>query len=283
MKAEGRVWVFYDAESGNETKPMSVVQAQMLLLQLKMKDLNKFFIWTPGWPEWQCLADYLKTDQKYFAMVQPPRPEATSHRKNIATTKVLDLDKTKTAITNVGSTTKSTKKKKGDADFTQIIIGTPQKQEKIDYGYYHNDFTGDQLSLDDLNKVKPLKTETITHTDVEDDRRRAIRHNFKLEIVLINKEGSFRTFSKNISATGTLLEDAIPKSFLNKPFDLVIINRFEPNPQKARLLFKANIVGDLTNPRRLMFVNVEDSMLSRLEALLTAYVHYQQAMKKQTG
>ena len=83
--------------------------------------------------------------------------------------------------------------------------------------------------------------------------------------------------------TGTLLEDVIPKNFLNKPFELVIINRFEADPQKARLLFKANIVGDLTNARRLMFTNIEDSMKAKLSAMLEAYVYYQKTMHKHTG
>ena len=273
MKSEGKVWIFFDSETQKESKPLSVVQAQVLLLKFKAKDLHKVYIWTPGWSEWQSVYQLLKSEQKYFVVNQPPRPKGDN-------TVILPPPPEAS-----GSTKKP--KSKEDSPFTQIIVGHRAKSEKIDYGYYAQEFTGEQLDYEEVKKVKPLKTETVTETistgNVEDDRRRALRHNFKLEIVLINKDGSFRTFSKNISATGTLLQDSIPKSFLNKPFDLVIINRFEPDPQKARLLFKAHIVGDLTNPRRLMFVNVDDSMIARLEALLTAYVHYQQALRKQTG
>lgn len=271
MRAEGKVWLFYDSETDKETKPLAIVNAQILLLRFKSKDLHKILIWTPGWPEWQNLQTFLSSDQKYFAAAKPP-PRHTVNDFS---------DKTKT-ITNISD---SSKNNKVDSKFTQIIIGSTPPIEAVNYGYYHNDFNGDQLDLAEMKKVKPIKTDTITnaHSNTEDDRRLSIRHSFKLEIVLINKEGSFRTFSKNISGTGTLLEKPIPKSFLDKPFDLVIINRFENDPQKARLLFKASIVGDLTNPRRLMFIKVDPAMIVRLEALLTAYVYYQQAIKRQTG
>jgi hypothetical protein len=101
--------------------------------------------------------------------------------------------------------------------------------------------------------------------------------------VLISKERSFRTFSKNISLGGTLLEDEIPKDFLGKPFDLIIINRFETDKNKGRLLFRAKIVGDIINPRRLMFTEADPQMTARLNALLKAYTTYQEQMKKQVG
>ncbi len=43
-----------------------------------------------------------------------------------------------------------------------------------------------------------------------------------------------------------MLEDEIPKDFLDKPFDLIIVNPFDPDPTKARLLFRAKFVGDMT-------------------------------------
>jgi hypothetical protein len=64
---------------------------------------------------------------------------------------------------------------------------------------------------------------------------------------------------------------------------LIIINRFEPDRNKGRLLFKAKIVGDIINPRRLMFMDADPQMVARLNALLKAYTTYQEQMKKQVG
>ncbi|MGE5085991.1 MAG: PilZ domain-containing protein, partial [Bacillota bacterium] len=115
------------------------------------------------------------------------------------------------------------------------------------------------------------------------DRRRDERHNFKIEVVLVSKYKSFRTYSKDISLSGTQLEHEIPNDFLNCPFDLIIVNPYEKDPSKSRLLFRAKIVGDLTDPRRLMFIEQDVEMTLKLDALLKAYVAYQEHIRKSAG
>lgn len=272
MKVTGKVWVFYNATTKKQTKPMSTVQAQMTLLGLKHRDLKTLFIWTPGWQNWQSIDSFLKSDQAFFVLTHPPKPEKQtgSITKSSEQTQTNTQSITHTSETDYGYTT---------------VVSDEKPLTKEDYGYYHQDFNGDDLDLSKIKKVGKVKVKTPKHSSTNDEanRRIAIRHNFKIEIVIITKEKTFRTFSKNISLGGTLLEDEIPKDFLNKPFDLIIINSFEQDPQKRRLLFKAKIVGDITDPRRLMFMETEHHMMSRLDALLRAYTTYQEQMKKQVG
>lgn len=271
MKAEGRVWVFYDSVSKTETKPLTLTQAQMMLLQFKVKDLSSIFLWTPGWEKWKNLKSFLDSDQSFFVTAHPPKPEQKVPPKKAQSTQKASAKSDSQYIV----------KTPFDKAFTQIDVHAKALESK-EHGYWAHDFNGDMLDYSEIRKLKPIDDDELTNTSTgtNDDRRQAARHNFKLEIVLINKRGSFRTYSKNISLTGTLLEQDVPVDFIKNPFELVIINRFEKDPKKGRLLFKGKVVGDLANPRRLTFISVEPEMIDRLETLLKAYVQYQEMMKK---
>lgn len=266
MKATGKVWVFFDSQKQKETKPMSLVQAQMALLQYKTSDIAKTFIWTPGWDNWIPLKDFLKSDQTYFVLGQPPKPQS----KQMPTF----------PASPARTPRKPDESSPEEKNFTKIELGAEPLHKKVEYGYWHNDFTGDQLDLEKISTAAPFDQEEVTQTKSTDDRRRAQRHSFKIEILLMHKKGSFRTFSKNISLTGTLIENKIPQEFLSVPFDLIIINRFEKDARKGRLLFKGRVVGDLANPKRLMFVDPTPEMTQRLEQLLKDYIQYQQSLRK---
>lgn len=281
MKTQGKVWIIYDAESKTQTKPMSVVQAQVTLLSIANIS-QRYFIWTPGWDEWVCVQEFLDSDQNYFAIIQPPKPAEPPDRDGLTITVTQNAPATHGA----------------DSMYTQVVVGeAPVKEEAVDE-YWRQDFNGDQLDLKKIagKKNKPDTTKKKTETPAAStslkkdakapqgaERRKDQRHNFKIEVVLVSKVRSFRTYSRDISLSGTMLEDEIPKDFLNKPFDLIITNPFEPDPTKARLLFRAKIVGDLTDPRRLMFIEQDVAMTLRLDALLKAYVAYQTQIRKTAG
>lgn len=276
MKTQGKVWIIYDTEQKTQTNPMSIVQAQVILLSIPIQDHGKFLLWTPGWDRWVSLQDFLASDQKYFVLHQPPKPNIPDPQPSHEYT----LTATHTNVTNASNNA-----------YTQVLVGdSPIKNEQED-SFYMPDFNGDQL---DLKKIAQLKSPSIKKSksssakqnapqDNDSDRRREPRHNFKIEVVLVSKIRSFRTYSINISLSGTLLDHEIPKDFLNNSFDLIITNPFEPDSTKARLLFRAKIVGDLTDPRRLMFIEKDPMMTSSLEALLKAYIAYQNQKLKNAG
>ena len=75
MKTQGKVWLFYDADSKVQSRPMSVIQAQVFILSLKPHDYPKYFLWTPGWDEWTCIREFVNSKQTYFVLSQPPKPD----------------------------------------------------------------------------------------------------------------------------------------------------------------------------------------------------------------
>lgn len=259
---------------------MSVVQAQVTLLSVAAANSQRYFIWTPGWDEWVCVQEFLDSDQNYFAIIQPPKP-VDLHEKDSLTITV-----TQNAPATSGA----------DSMYTQVVVGEAPVKDEVVEEYWRQDFNGDQLDLKKISakKGKPdtskKKADPTAHQHAPKkeepkgaERRKDPRHNFKIEVVLVSKVRSFRTYSRNISLSGTMLEDEIPKDFLNKPFDLIITNPFEPDANKARLLFRAKIVGDLTDPRRLMFIEQDVAMTLRLDALLKAYVAYQKQLRRTAG
>ena len=277
MKGTGKVWIFFDSVSQRQTKPMNTIQAQVTLLNLRNKDKNRYFLWTPGWTEWIPLARFLESDQTYFVVAPAPMPTSGPHRPppsgsddDFEVTKTVKANRPDDEVTAIIHPVSST-----DEGFTEILPEQDSHQEKkTDYGYYHEDFSAEKIDPDAAHKVKMQLPSGKKPSGR--DRREFERHNLKIEVIMINKSGrTFRTHSRNISIGGTLLEEELPKEFINTRFDLIIINRFEKDPAKGRLHFQGRVVGDYSDPRRLMFLDADRHTLKKLEEMLKSYLQGQ--------
>lgn len=271
MKSEGKIWIIFDVEAHKKTKPLSLVQAQMMILTFKVRNLHHYHIWTPGWSEWQPLLQFLGSNQKYFVQSQPPEPLLAKERlkhTNINTKVQKDSDE---------------KTQKTNPQFTKVVEA--EDLRNIDYGYYYNEVNGDDLTLSGLPE-KPSVDIIVSRSNLGSpkDRRAVPRHDFKIEVVLLTKKGtSFRTHSKNISLTGTLLEDEIPKEFIQRPFEMILVNRFEKDPIKCRVHLKCKIIGDIADPRRLMFLEQDKESAAKLGKLINDYITQTNRLKKSAG
>jgi hypothetical protein len=269
LKTEGKVWVLFDSLENKKSKPLSVIQAQMLLLSLKVSSLHNYFIWTPGWSEWLPLPSFLTSGQKYFVQAQPPAPLMKKALRHVQAPAKEPEEPTRSSPSQL---------------FTEVVA--PEYYQKADYGYYYGEFTGDDLTLSglpDRPSFKILISRAVFGADL--GRRQSARHPFKIEAVLVTKKGtSFRTHSRNISMTGTLLEDEIPKDFFNKPFEVILINRSVIDPQRNRVHLTGRIVGDLSDPRRLVFEDQGEEAYNKLNSLISDYMEIQkQRIKKSAG
>ncbi len=266
MKAFGKIWIFYDKTKKKKSKALGLVQAQSILLGLMNKEPNRYLIWTPGWKDWVPLKQFLETEQTYFMTA----PETTQIIENIEELSLKsgnnEIDENTVSLNDPTDTS--------ELIYTKVAVELPEKTS--DYGYYHPDFKADEIDL----KLK-ISNMMPTQKSTEADRRGEPRHNFKMEIIIVSKKGkTFKTFSNNLSLGGTLLQDPMPRDFLNAPFDLIFVNRFEPDVKKSRLYFNGKVVGDFRDPKRLMFVNPETKAIKQLEAMIEAYLSYQKNMQK---
>lgn len=275
MEMTGKIWLLFNSVSEKQTKPLTDVQMQMLILTLKTKDIHDFYIWTPGWDDWKALLPFLQSQQKFF-MMAPVLPKMPSKKAKMDPVK-RDLDSDATEITpKEESTIKSMDSDKTahfyeatevENFYTQV---DPQKPTaKPDYGYYFNDFKAEDI---DINAKVPNKEKKDKKIAESQSQRTDPRHDFKIEVVLISRSGkSFKTTSKNISLGGTFLADPVPKDFLNGEFDLIFINTFEKDKARGRVHLNAKIVGDFSNPCHLTFNNPSKESILQLEYLLKSY------------
>lgn len=271
MRTEGKIWVIFDSAKNKKTRPLSVVQAQVMILGFKSRELHHYHIWSPGWDEWLPLSNYLASDQKYFVKAQPPEPvakkkEPSKMLKSISSSLKADISER----TSTGSKQRPS------------IPGSEPDPKNEDYGYYYNGFSGDDLSLSGLPDRPGMQIVLSQNNSTSSrDRRLASRHDFKIEALLLTTKGStFRSYTRNISLNGILLEDEIPKDFFNRPFEMILINKCEKDPRKSRLHLAGRIIGDLSDPKRLLFIRQTEVDCEKLKKLIEDYTHQQEKIKK---
>lgn len=119
----------------------------------------------------------------------------------------------------------------------------------------HCSFHGDELTLSQLHSEELEK-----QVDDKINRRKHKRYDIPLNVKILSPNGSFSNRSSNISIGGVLLEEAIPHQ-VSGICDVMITH-----PEtKETITFTAKLVGDLFDPRRLMFTSQPPQALKTLE------------------
>lgn len=250
-------WVIYDSISKVQSQPIDKEILQLTIYKMKPHDFKRFFIWTEGWENWQGLEQFLNGDQKeFFKDIKSSQKEA--EKKAAKPSK-----KEKTV-------TKSVTRIMINGDFTKTSAKGTGK-----------DFSGDSLSL--TATTPPVKLDFKSLAEKNAYARRATRHELKIEILLISPKGkTFKSFSKNISLTGTLLEDNIPFDFYETTFDVLVINRYSDNLQNSRVQLKAKTAGEgITS--RIQFEAVPVKTSEKLKLLLEEYIKNQKKADKKSA
>lgn len=287
MSTVGKIWMIFNADTKQQTKPLSLAQAQNAIISINPADYHKFFLWSPGWKEWVSIKKFMQTEQQFFQVIMPPNPmnitvEDPGNDLGSTETKAGTSSGAGTGTNYRFSDELTQTKTHFESAYTEILIGDSESSEQPHH-FYQQDFNGNDLDLHKIEKNAITKKAPKTGTKKSSggaERRQQTRHNFQIEIILVSATSTFKSYSQNISLSGTMLEDEIPKEFVGKQFDLIIINPFEMDPRKARLLFKAKIVGDFMDSRRLSFFEAEPKMKDQLNALLMAYMTYQKNIRK---
>lgn len=264
-------WIFYDSFSKTQSNPISVDEAQMAILKMKPKDWQRFFIWTQGWTDWQSLDLFLKSDQKVFIIQFAKAAEISQDttRKHVVPAEKSTQSITQKVLKEVKEITKS---------FSGVAFD--DEPPNVEPALGKNSFDGDELTWSNVEKpaidFKKL-TEKMSFA------RRDVRHEFKIEVLLISPKGkTFRSNSSNISLSGSLLEDNIPFDYYGISFDVVIVNRSAQAEKNARVSLKAKTVGDgLT--QRISFHEITSAQKKLLHGLLQDYLDEQQKLSRKTG
>lgn len=170
-------------------------------------------------------------------------------------------------------------------EFTELVdpsqFDNPDKNEE----YFKPDVDGDEI-LKNGTKVDMSKT----HFDFElrpHERtyfKRAERHGFKIEVIIALSTGkTLRSFSRNISLTGTLIEDNIPEEFHNKNVEILLHNQLDKDNKASKLALQGKVVSQGGATRRLTFTNMSEKTMDKMEALLAVYFEKQSDILKKAG
>lgn len=302
MKATHRVWIFYDLKKSKESKPLTLTQAQIFILNMRIKDFDQFLVWTPGWVQWTPLSVFLDSEQKIFTSMKIPKPKQI----HVTPSNKLELVDDDTQSKSIKS--KRNRKKTIPKNPMNSVMADPHEHHTMasqtttdmtltaegvtssifqstqsllttdveeipnathDYGYYFNDF-----SIHDVKKIARKKSGKVV-IEEKVNQRHYMRENMHIEVILISANGiSFRTYSNNVSLGGVLLEDKVPQEYAKHPFDIVFINKFESDQRQARLLLRCKVVGDVTKPERLIFVSPNKEALVKLNFFIQTYKNH---------
>ncbi len=230
-------WVLYDSLYKLQSNPLSTADAQTAVLKMDLQQLERFFIWTTGWDNWHQLKFYLESDQKNF----------------------------------VSTFTVPIPKKEGTKSFSSIRLNeeTISRLVKQEQTNESKSFDGDEITWTNIQKPT-LDFSSFTKKSL---RNREARHELKIEVLLISPKGNtFRSSSKNISLSGSLLEDTIPLDFYSTTFDVVVISSKTKDPLKARVKLTARAIGNnggLT--QRIQYHNPTALQIQSLKILLEDY------------
>lgn len=233
-----RSWFILDGITQIQSQPLSDEKLEMVLKRISEHEHDRFFIWTNSWENWQPIKLFLKSDKNIFN--QPAKVEENSITKSSTHIKIGDNTLTGTSYRAEAS--------QKDTDMNQIEVHNIKAPQNIDF--------------------KKL-------TSKEAYKQRQTRHDLKIEVLLISKKGkSFRSHSKNISLSGTLLEDNIPFDYYGCIFDIVVVNRYAKEAAHSRVQIKGRTIGDGVS-RRIEFEPLPKTTGDKLEMLLSKYLENQ--------
>ncbi len=246
-----QLWIVLDSVTKIQSQPLTDEQLQSSVMRMQEKDWDRFFIWTESWEKWQPLRAFLKNNDKNFLGL---------------------LNITKKPEVKENTITKSVTYVRTDSEATSTSYRPGHKDVEMDIDQIKS---GQHKPPEDLN-FKKLK-------DKEDYKTRSTRHDLKIEILLISKMGkTFRSYSRNISLTGSLLEDNAPFDYYGEVFDVIVVNRYAKDPAFSRVQVKGITVGDGVS-RRIQFENMTDHVKNRLTILLNEYLENQKNVAKKAG
>ncbi|MEQ1722875.1 MAG: hypothetical protein ABL930_06835 [Pseudobdellovibrio sp.] len=266
-------WVFYDSFSKTQSNPFSTEDAQTAILKMRPQDMARFLIWTAGWENWQSLKVYLESDQKNFVSTFTV-PVPMSNEETIKATIKDVLENTQTQFRSKDDTKSFSSIKLTEETISRIVRQEKQPETKS--------FDGDEITWSNIQKPD-LDFSKISEK-AKFMGKRETRHELKIEVLLISSKGkSFRSRSKNISLSGSLLEDTIPFDYYDAPFDVVVINNNTNDPQKARVKLTGTTVGDGGLTQRIHYHNPTEQQKKALQLLLEDYISLQKKQSPKAG
>ncbi len=267
MNAEQSLWIFYNISQKIQNQPLASKDALQFIFQLKENEYRNYLLWTQGWENWMMLSDFIRTIQtnqmtlQQFFLSYPRLP------------KLEELDETLKTIT----ITLEIKDENTPTKTPSLSGSTPVFSEIKDQTGSLSLVGQSDFHPDDMNESFQ-SSPVLSQKESQPEKRSAPRHDYRLEILLMSPDKSFRTYTKNISLSGAYLEEPVPKAIFNSTFEVVIVNRID----HKKVLLKGRTLGDVSDLRRLKFVDMDPRCKEDLKRCLDQYKESTALLKKTT-
>ena len=275
-------WVLYNSESKLQSIPVNHEEIQWTVMRMKPADWKKYFVWRDGWQNWQPLDSWLRSSQKEIIVdfLKQNGDDVETLTEATATVRVdkFSIDRTpdnqkRSLVSNPGiSRTVRAGLMPSDQKNPTIVDWDDQLARMFSEG--SQDFSGDNFSELIHNQMggKPISFKTDASSKSSKYKNRAERHSLQIEVLFLSSKGkTFKSFSRNISMSGTLLDHELPLEFIAPKFEVVIINRFAKTNQNSRLQLFAKCPIP-SAPNRIQFMELKADQKQRLKNLLEQYL-----------
>lgn len=234
-------WCFYDPESKMKTDVLSTDEAQMVILKMRVRDMNKFYVWRADWSAWKPLNQFMSSAKSPFSSltmltaIPTPAPHEPVVNPKI---KMISVDlETQAEIEKTFSNVSL-----GENSDETVTVATPN-----------------------------FKNIAKTNSSKNDGQ--------KIELVLMTKKGHvLRSIAKDISLSGSYCEKYIPSEFHENNFEVVIINTLSKDPHISKLKLNAQITIVKNSPF-VQFVFKKDEEKNLLNQSLSFYLRELEKIK----
>lgn len=256
--SEGDVfWVFYNAKHKVESQPMSLTRAQNMIKGLKPVDIETWMVKKLNAKDWKPLKDFIE-NKKGHLIFNPNQPSlkssnTPSNSPSLSAKPGFSFESKKELATGAALPTKPPwplPKQAPEGSFANLKI------EPVPPG---PEVTGAERELKNANFEGP------------EQRRAHKRYELNVEVLVLCGLKSFRSTTQNISLSGVLLKNPMPRNFLNAPLEVVFIVRDFEGAQEEKLVFGGKLAGNLLDPRRLMFTEKDAQDIEKLKKLFARF------------
>lgn len=121
-------------------------------------------------------------------------------------------------------------------------------------------YSGEGPQVDDYHETVKLNSQTGEKAD----RRLFPRVEIRLKVVIVSGSKSFRGFTQDASLGGVLLENKIPFELSKKSCHVFLSS----SDDEHAIEFRARIIADRDNPRRIAFEEANEKFKKRLQMWL---------------
>lgn len=255
MKFNGNIWAFFDPNRETISEELSTKEAQLAIVSMKRRYLNRYLIWNCEWTKWELLNEFLRSEDCPFLDNSDCLDEIDNNIEN---------KKTSTLFMKLVEPRKALRIQSTVAEMNTNIVEIKNLVFKS-----KRQFNGDDLVLENTNSSLNLNFKSLSISS--SFKRINITDKYKIQLLLVHSLGpTFRTTAKDISISGSYAERIVPQEFHDGIFNVIISNNLLAREQQKQICLNCRVVS-IDGSIYLQYVKPSSDQLGLLRGILSDY------------